>query len=440
MVASVSRRQKLIGFGLLALGILVQIQATIQLGGSDVRANAADIALAVLSPFILYGFYANFSRLWEVAGKHLPVLVVAASILLSFSMFRGYEANEGLSPWAIIKYAGWYILLFYLLFGMLISIVARQEDKEGFVLGFISFQIVLILAFVAARYSGNTTVIILGDGFTGFSGNPNAMAFFLISGFALSLAYIGRTDISPRWLTAMLWAAGALLAGILFTNSIGALLAIASVLLFAAAIRVATLLHLLKVLVLGVSLWMTPQLIASPPSMVVTILHKLFNIVVTGTLDDRSNIEESRYYVTVQIRIDGYLAALSMWQKQPVFGAGLGVHLHRQKNEEKPDLFKLQIHNTALWLLAEMGLAGFLIMACIFIVVFHKVWSLARAPPGGEAADTWFPSAVLLILFGWAVMSLFHEMMYQRILWLLTGMALTAPVEALILWKRNSVT
>jgi len=85
-----------------------------------------------------------------------------------------------------------------------------------------------------------------------------------------------------------------------------------------------------------------------------------------------------------------------------------------------------------------MGLAGFLVMASIFVVLFHKVWCLARSPPGNHADGGWFVSAVLLMLVGWAVMSLFHELMYQRLVWLLVGMALTAPVEPLRLWKRIS--
>ena len=119
-----ARHASLICYALIALAVLVQIQATIQIGGSDVRANAADIALAVLSPIILIAIYSNLARLMEIAGPQLLVLVVLASALLSFSLFRGYEANAGLSSWAAIKYAGWYILLCYLVLGALIAIVA----------------------------------------------------------------------------------------------------------------------------------------------------------------------------------------------------------------------------------------------------------------------------------------------------------------------------
>jgi O-antigen ligase len=182
---------------------------------------------------------------------------------------------------------------------------------------------------------------------------------------------------------------------------------------------------------------MTPQVISTSQSLIVNIVQKLFGIVLASTSDNPHLYD--RYDSTVLVRMEGYQDAFAMWQAHPVLGAGLGVHLHRQSLGGKPEIFILQIHNTGLWLLAEMGLAGFLVMAVIFALLFHKVWRLARSPPGNRDAGVWFQSAVLLIMVGWAVMSLFHELMYQRVVWLLVGMALTAPVEPLRLWKRNHV-
>ena len=85
------RRTGLIGCGLILLAVLVQVQATFQLGGTAVRVNAADIFLAVLGPLILFAFFKNYSRLIAIAGTQLLGLVVAASVLLSFSLFLGYE-------------------------------------------------------------------------------------------------------------------------------------------------------------------------------------------------------------------------------------------------------------------------------------------------------------------------------------------------------------
>ncbi len=436
------RRATLVSYALILLAVLIQIQATIELDASKLRANAADIALAVFSPVILIALYTYRARLREIAGTHMLVLAASATLILSFSMFRGYESISALSIWAAIKYVGWYILLFYLALGMLIAIVAGPEGKERFALGLVFFQFAVVIAFIAIiflGYSGsfhNWSFIVNGR-LTGFSGNTNAMAFFLICGFALALAYFGRSALSPRLRRVLLVSAASLFAGILFTKSIAALIALIVVIFFAAIIHVVTLKRLLQVVVVGITLWLTPQVISQSKSLLINILHKLFGIILSGS--DANPFLYARYESTVAVRIEGYLEAFAMWQAYPFFGAGLGVHLHGQSLGDKSEAFILQIHNTALWLLAETGLAGFCAMAGIFIVIFHKVWCLSHSKSGKHGEEAWFQSAVLLILVGWAVMSLFHELMYQRIFWLLAGMALSAPVRPLRYWKWGPV-
>jgi O-antigen ligase len=428
---------RLISFAVIILAILVQLQATFKIGGNDVRVNAADIALAVLAPIILFYLHKNFSLLKAISGQNLAVLVAVASVLISFSLFRGYETISGLSTWAAVRYVGWYILIYYLAVGSLISIVAGPVGQQHFTLGFIFFQIVMIAGFIVAQYRGQGWMYDNHGKFVGHAGNANAMAFYLICGFCAALTYIQRSDLSRRWGMAVTIMAAILFAGILFTKSVAALLATISVVLISAVIRVTTIKRLLQVVALGLSLWIAPQVIGAPPTLVVNVAHKLFGNVLPGSLTGGKSypLHVSSHDVTVVLRMEGYMAAMEMWQRNPVFGEGLGVHLHHESLKKNQKYTPVQIHNTALWLLAETGLAGFLVLFCIFIVLFHKLWNLARSPPGDGAIDIWFPSAVLLILVGWSVMSLFHEMMYQRILWLLTGMALSAPVEPLGLWR-----
>jgi O-antigen ligase len=427
------RRATLISYALMLLAGLIQLQATIQIDESKLRANAADIALALLTPVILIALYSNRARLREVAGMQFLLLAVVATLIFSFSMFRGYESISVLSTWAAIKYAGWYILLFYLALGMLITNVTGAEGNERFALGLILFQIAMIIAFLIIIFLGYKWSFNENGRLTSFSGNTNAMAFYLICGFALALTYIGRAGLTPRWQMTVLVCAAALLAGILFTKSIAALIALIIVILFSAVIHVVTLKRLLKIVVLGVSLWMMPQVISTSQAFLKNIFYKIFGILLFGT--DANPFLYDRYEHTVAARIDGYLDALAMWWAHPFFGAGLGVHMHGQQLGDKPEIYILQIHNTALWLLAETGLVGFCAMAGIFVVLFHKVWSIAHSSSGKLDKEAWFQSAVLLILVGWAVMSLFHELMYQRLVWLLAGMALTAPVQPLSLWK-----
>lgn len=433
MKISETVRQRLIAIGLLLLGVIIQLQATLQIGESELRANLADIVLAVLSPIILFGLVANHSRLREIVGLQLLVLVAVATLIFSFSLLRGYQTISILSAWTAIKYAGWYILIYYFAIGTLIVNVAGAEGRERFVYGIVLFQVAMIVSFLIIIFLGFEWSFNENGRLTGFSGNTNAMALYLICGFALALTYIGRSGISPRRQMAVLVCAASLLAGILFTKSIAALIATIIVVLFAVIIHAVTYKRLMQILVLGLSLWVAPQVISTSQALLVNIFHKIFGIVLSGS--DANPFAYARYESTVAARLEGYFEAIAMWWANPVFGAGLGVHMHGQHLETKPEVYILQIHNTALWLLAETGLVGFCAMAGIFVMLFYKVWKLAHSRSGKLDKDAWFQTAVLLILVGWAVMSLFHELMYQRLVWLLAGMALTAPVEPLRFWK-----
>src|SRR3546814_8708178 len=76
----------------------------------------------------------------------------------------------------------------------------------------------------------------------------------------------------------------------------------------------------------------------------------------------------------------------------------------------------LVIHSTPLWLLPETGIVGFLIFAVPAVRVFFV-----------EARRTERDSAsvfLVLIITALAVMSLAHELLYQRAFWFLFGAAL----------------
>jgi lysylphosphatidylglycerol synthetase-like protein (DUF2156 family) len=78
----------------------------------------------------------------------------------------------------------------------------------------------------------------------------------------------------------------------------------------------------------------------------------------------------------------------------------------------------LVIHSTLVWLLAETGLAG----TAVFLGAAWHLFSDALRHRGDPAA-----ALLLLILCALAVMSLAHEMLYQRAFWLLPGAVLAMP-------------
>ena len=102
-----------------------------------------------------------------------------------------------------------------------------------------------------------------------------------------------------------------------------------------------------------------------------------------------------------------------MFSQHPVFGAGLGAYMDQQMRAGTA----LVIHSTPLWLLAEMGVIGLLIMIAPIIGIF---WRETRAPRAADSAGL----VLVLIITAFGAVAIFHEIMYQRAFWLLLGAAL----------------
>jgi O-antigen ligase len=107
----------------------------------------------------------------------------------------------------------------------------------------------------------------------------------------------------------------------------------------------------------------------------------------------------------------------NLFLEHPILGAGLGA-FRNQMILAKSGI-PLVIHSTALWLLAELGLVGFLAFSVPGFYVWITEWRRAPREPA---------SAVVALCFvGFAVMSGPADMVYQRTFWLLVGAALAVP-------------
>jgi O-antigen ligase len=103
-----------------------------------------------------------------------------------------------------------------------------------------------------------------------------------------------------------------------------------------------------------------------------------------------------------------------LFETAPLFGAGLGA-FRNLGLEGSTKGIPLLIHSTALWLLAELGVIGFLVFAASFLRIF---WQELKSRTEEASA------VAVLCLVGFAVMSGPADMLYQRTFWLLMGAAL----------------
>lgn len=419
------------------LAVIIQIQTTLKIGDTDVRFNTADLVLLFTSPFLLLPGLALLREFYQNGGRAVLGMIVLATLVLTGSFLVGRSAIGEFTNWAIFKYIGWYVLLAYLGAGMLLGKTARPEIFRRFVSIFQLFQIAVIIAFIFLSFLSDGLPLSNGQRLIGFSGNANAMGFYLLCGLCLSLVFAEQGNGLYRNGKIAFFIAGVIITGILFTRSISALIALTTVFIVALSLRTITFRSAMIVLGLGVIFWGVPQL--PGPSLGITNSSPLGSAPnVFGKMlainEGNEKISDLRQ-ISLTARLESYREAIAAWRTSPVIGTGLGSHLYNQARKAPAGAPLVQIHNTALWLLTETGIIGLGVMIILFGQIFIRIWAAAR----GDLAprldishpDTdKFMMATILVLVAWAVMSVFHEMMYQRVLWLIVGMALsrTMPV------------
>lgn len=131
---------------------------------------------------------------------------------------------------------------------------------------------------------------------------------------------------------------------------------------------------------------------------------------------------------TVESRFDLYARAFEQFGEHPVMGLGIGGF--RDLNDwsaGKGEHFA--VHNTYLWALVDMGIAGGLLVTAL---VTGAIGRCMRAASGGPAAET--AAVVGAALAAMAVFSLFIDGYYQRHLWILIACTLGMPVARARSW------
>jgi O-antigen ligase len=114
-----------------------------------------------------------------------------------------------------------------------------------------------------------------------------------------------------------------------------------------------------------------------------------------------------------------------MIKEKPFLGSGLGSVIITQVRETGSYIDLMDC--TALWLWAETGVIGLLFFLTFYILCFRAIWKKAHNKDAPEFTQRFSMGAILMLLtFG--VMSLFHELLYTRFLWVFLGMALTLPI------------
>lgn len=395
-----------------AAAVLLFFQAPIVIGTSSLTINLADpIALMAL---LVLGLTATSSRLysiWNIKNFNVWILAITACLILGFAI--GVHAF-GVTSWALAnRLAGWLVILGYVSAGALAVTIAGRQGLRRFCETLMVTAATVILLQLLMRFGVTIGIPFDAIGkFEGFSGNKNALAFQLLIVAACGLAYSGLKR-SPR--QKILWSMllGIVLLGIWSSLGRTALVTLGIMLTAAFVFRIAdrkTIFTALIVVICGhfgfdllrhLFLWLYASAGIEPG----------IQVLIGGTTPYLVQSGDTE-------RIQSMMAGLRMWLEHPVFGAGLGAFVRLGLGENG---LPLVIHNTPIWLLAELGLVGAIVCGAFFVTL---LWS---ARDGLKRAYSPQHKILLLSILCFGLFGLVHEIFYQRIFWLILGAAAAMP-------------
>lgn len=384
----VAHRASILGF--LVAGYVALLPYLFEVGS---RMNFAPADCFLLLVVLLAAAQLKYrSSAWTI--WHVGILLIfTLGSLVAALRFGDLDRYELLN-----KDAG--LLLPLLSYVAITSTVNSWEDLRSilrvFTLGVVVENLLAIGGFLAAYFLGVTTPFTRYEGLrlSGMQLDPNAYGGLLV--VALVICEGASWGSAPLFRRPTLWFSRLTLAlGILFTFSRSAWLGlgVAFLLLFAIRPMVA-----LRPVLAG--------LVAAP--CLVMFLGRRFVPIFEEMASRPKQVQE---------RFDLIHQALQAFARHPVLGGGLGS-------------FRLAVgevaHNSAMWFLADFGIAGLAVFVAFLTWFFAKAWFAYRFAPESEQ------SIALALLLAHAAMvgvAMGIEAFYQRHWWLV--LALIASCYAL---------
>jgi hypothetical protein len=390
---------------------LIYFQLRVPTGGGEFTVNAAD-PLAVTALFFAAVFAATdrFLRLFPRAVLW-GVCAIAAALTLGIVVAG---LGPGLSKWAVVnRMAGLLFLIGYAAAPGLVVMIAGERGRAILVDTFIAAAVVIcaiqLLALGVHRFVEPLPPDFFGSVFAtsgqleGYAQNPNAFAFQLLMPLAVlagwrPLTVAGRI---PPW---RLVGAALLLAAVVATRSRAGILCAVGALALAAALHA-----------------VPPRVWRARRTVVVALIAAA--VLVALGLAFRETLDRAMLAPfgagwrplageSDALRWESNLLGWQAWLRHPVLGGGLGSFLLERASAGLPALV---IHSVPVWFMAEMGLVG---------LVAYLVFVAGLAWVGISALERDVPHArsLLVVVAVFVVMSLVHDLFFQRAFWFVAGL------------------
>ncbi len=450
--------------GMIGLAVAFQLQATLIFYDTFVRIVLADliapVALGVAAIAFLRGRIG-------VSASRLPGLwiwLAALSAWMFVSLLVGREYTGDWQLWGVVnKFAGWFVLMGFLILGLLAGSVDEERFPRVFLKALLVFgwsvaaYALATLFLTRAGYfvlSPDVTCDYLGLYFSpearaefpdiwlilsvirpeclwrlqGFMANPNAYGVFAAALLALQVPLMRHSELFAKHVHTAGFAL--MLAALVFAGSRTAWLALGVGLVALYALKALKFRRLGLAVVLAASLVLVTEYAPNIASFL-PIGADAGGADAGGAGASRTpssfiKLTDPQLWVlragSIELRLRQAEQALDLWSTNPILGIGLGGFLWEQARVSALD--PSTIHGTGLWLLTETGLVGLALFLAFFAVCLRTLW------PAEGSKRSPVNVGILAAMFVFAGASLGMEVMYQRHLWFLLGLglALRGPI------------
>ena len=371
--------------------VLFQIYIPMQ-SNTLLNVNLADpIVILGAALFVIAAICARRLPLWRFPP--INAAVAAATLSLAASLLIGATAF-GWTEWALVnRFLGWFVLLAYAITGSLIVREGGEDALRVFLLTYsgAAAAIAVIDISLAILNKAGFAVPVVAQAIEGFALNHNFFAFQL-------LMAISATLVAARGHAVRVILLSILIAGLWFCGSRSGWITFPLVIAAGLYLRAANAREIAIAIVCAAAVALVP-----------VVLSTFINTVglpelLPGKADTAA-------------RLTSIVGGLQLFAEHPMFGAGLGAFRNRMifMYSNQP----LLIHSTAIWLLAEMGLVGFLIFTIPSVWLFLNEITCAHQDRASKM--------IILSMVVFGAMSAPADMFYQRTFWLLLGAALALP-------------
>lgn len=346
-----------------------------------------------------------------ISNKIFLCFLSLISFVIAFALINGFM-RYGFIEWAFINRGlGWLIILSYCSLGILcqkaygrdgLAHVARLSAAAVIAIGGLNYFLLLLSA---SGLSISSDVLIIP--LQGFLNNRNAFSFYSLLVISLLIIFSIRDD---RVLFLAIVLTGVM---IVLSGSRAGWIGLFCVVCILAYYRSVS----MRFLAQSSSLIFVLAIIPSLFAFLVQIVDDA-SLANSATALNPALISILPNASTNSERLGTITYGLQLFSDNIWFGAGLGAFSHAY---ESPTSTLDVIHSNYVWILAEFGIVGAVIVLCATIMLILPILSRMRTD---VEATTQFLAAICVIM---AVFGLVHDVAFQRSFWFFLGLICFSP-------------